>query len=93
MRIKECTMSEQQRIAEELDQRVAERTKELATANDALKQPDTRRIEAMGTSNTAPSNSMVVAWKSNDGPGATFAFATFRDPANTVDVARVTRNS
>src|SRR5258708_14785319 len=31
-------MSEQQRIAEELDQRVAERTRELAKANDALKQ-------------------------------------------------------
>jgi C4-dicarboxylate-specific signal transduction histidine kinase len=34
----EFTMSAQQRIAEELEQRVAERTKELAEANDALKQ-------------------------------------------------------
>jgi C4-dicarboxylate-specific signal transduction histidine kinase len=30
-------MSEQERIATELDQRVAERTRELAEANDALK--------------------------------------------------------
>jgi PAS domain-containing protein len=39
MRIEECTMSELTRIAEELvDQRVAERTRELAQANEALKQ-------------------------------------------------------
>src|SRR3989442_7075816 len=31
-------MSEQKRIAKELDQRVAERTRELAEANEALKQ-------------------------------------------------------
>ena len=31
-------MSEQTRIAEELEQRVAERTRELAEANDALTQ-------------------------------------------------------
>ena len=31
-------MSEQERIAKELDQRVAERTRELAEANEALKQ-------------------------------------------------------
>src|SRR5437016_8517821 len=32
-----CTMSEQKRIAKELDQRVADRTRELAEANEALK--------------------------------------------------------
>jgi hypothetical protein len=49
MRIDECTMSEQTRIAEELDQRVAERTRELAEANDALKRAlavERRRTEA-----------------------------------------------
>src|SRR3984893_9946764 len=37
-RSEKFTMSEQQRIAKQLDQRVAERTRELAEANEALKQ-------------------------------------------------------
>src|SRR5258705_12327732 len=37
IRIEDCTMSEQKRIAMELDQRVAERTRELVEANEALK--------------------------------------------------------
>jgi PAS domain S-box-containing protein len=37
MRIEDWTMSEQKRIARELDQRVAERTRELVEANEALK--------------------------------------------------------
>src|SRR5580693_3749251 len=37
-RCETCTMSEQKRIGKQLDQVVAERTRELAEANDALKQ-------------------------------------------------------
>ena len=39
-------MSEQERIATELDQRVAERTRELAEANDALKRELAAREQA-----------------------------------------------
>jgi len=39
-RIEDCTMSEQKRIANELDQRVAERTKELADANEAFEEQE-----------------------------------------------------
>jgi PAS domain S-box-containing protein len=38
IRREKCTMSEQTQIGEQLDQRVAERTRELAEANEALKQ-------------------------------------------------------
>src|SRR5258705_11387322 len=53
IRIKDCTMSEQKRIARELDQRVAERTRELVEANEALKRElvvERQRTEARSAS-------------------------------------------
>ena len=55
-------MSEQQRIAKELDQRVAERTRELAEANEALKQElavERQRTEAARRASDQDSRSIV----------------------------------
>jgi PAS domain S-box-containing protein len=64
IRSEKCTMSEQKRIGKELDQLVAERTRELAEANEALRQElvvERQRTEAARRASDQDSRVIVAS--------------------------------